>query len=124
VHPSPACGPSVSRPHGQQPVAIGRAVAAPTARQSASNGKAETYCQECGGLIPPGKRVVARFCSDKCRVKSASRAFRERKRAVTDSAAALHPGEPERPLRTPYDGEPDWVTAELKPPALACEQAG
>jgi hypothetical protein len=63
-----------------------------------------------------------RFCSPACRSRFQGAQFRERKRALSDTDAVLHPGEIQRPFRTD-ESEPDWLTAELAPPRLACEPA-
>jgi hypothetical protein len=97
----------------------------------------EPACQECGGPIV-GRRRGARFCGGSCRVKSAGKAFRQRKRVepssseiseltkahrrlISDSAAVVHPDEVQRPFDTSLDDEPPWVTSALAPPRLSCE---
>jgi hypothetical protein len=51
----------------------------------------ESACATCAGPIV-GKRRGARFCSDRCRTRSASAAFRQRKRAINGSQAARTKG--------------------------------
>jgi hypothetical protein len=121
----------------------GRASGASTAPAVAPPAGQQSACATCAGPIV-GKRRGAKFCSDGCRVKAAGAAFRQRKkngghsdpgfersqtgqnghllnrRRITDAAAILHPGEPERPFLSSID-EPSWLAAELRPPRLDCE---
>jgi hypothetical protein len=65
--------------HPQHPINGAAAVAAPNRQQQATPQlSAEYRCAECAGPIE-GRRRGARFCSDSCRVKSAAKAFRQRK---------------------------------------------
>jgi endogenous inhibitor of DNA gyrase (YacG/DUF329 family) len=91
----------------------GHPSAPPTAQQSA--------CQQCGKpIVATRQHPRRRFCSTACRSRYQGAQFRQRKRAVKDSEAILHPGELQRPFRTD-ESEPDWLRDELKPPRLPCE---
>jgi hypothetical protein len=73
------------------------AVAAHNGQQSATPQlSAEYRCAECAGPIE-GKRRGAKFCSDSCRVKSAGKAFRERKRAMVAACGVARLSDTGRP---------------------------
>jgi hypothetical protein len=71
------------------------------------------------------------FCSDSCRSRHQGAKFRQPKRrdgiitsarAISDSAAALHPGEIQRPFLSSID-EPPELRDELRPPSPARTRA-